>query len=149
MQRKQCTTHDQEQNSIESNGEGNDIEEAVALFRAYSKRKLKFTGRSKNANKCARILPLFQGFVEKHASFFVDKYNYKPTGKLAGAKGSVFALFRDQILPVTLRMLHVRSDTEQLSAIQSQRRLMKRVRRNNGVVPVRAIVHRRLGNGVK
>ena len=112
------------------------IEEAVALFRAWSKRKLSLR------------LPLFQGFVEKHASFFVDKFNYKPTRKLAGAKGSVFALFRDQILPVTLRMLHVRSDTEQLSdvlsAIQSQRRLMKRVRRNNGVVPVRAIEGREM-----
>ena len=101
--------------------------------------KLVFTGRTKNANKCARILPLFQEFVANHSSFFVDKFNYAPNGK-AGARGSTFALFRDDILPAALRIEHVRSDVEGvLSTNQSNTRLMKRVRRNNGKVSARSI----------
>ena len=55
-----------------------EIQEATALFRIWMRgdRELIFTGRKQNANKCARILPLFQNFVDKHASFFVDKFAY-------------------------------------------------------------------------
>ena len=77
--------------------------------------------------------------VDDHASFFVDNFNYIPHGK-AGARGSIFALFRDDILPTALRMEHVRSDVEgDLSTNQSHTRLMKRVRRNNGQVSARSI----------
>ena len=113
------------------------IEEAISLFREWMRNKLVFTGRTKNANKCARILPLFQRFVNDHASFFVDNFNYIPHGK-AGARGSIFALFRDDILPTALRMEHVRSDVEgDLST--NQERLMKKVARNNGQVSARSI----------
>ena len=90
-----------------------------------------FTGRTQNANKCARILPLFQNVVDKHTPFFVDKFDYMPKGK-AGQRGSVFALFRDVILPAALQMEHVRSDVP--ATIQKQRRLEKRVRLKNGTV---------------
>ena len=53
-----------------------EIQEAIALFRIWMRGELIFTGRKQNANKCARILPLFQNFVDKHASFFVDKFAY-------------------------------------------------------------------------
>ena len=126
-------------NIIDFDGNTPEIEEAVSLFRVWMRGKLVFTGRTKNANKCARILPLFQRFVDNHASFFVDKFAYAPDGK-AGARGSVFALFRDDILPAALRMEHVRSDVEgDLSTNQSHTRLMKRVRRNNGQVSARSI----------
>ena len=126
-------------NIIDFDGNTPEIEEAVSLFRVWMRGKLVFTGRTKNANKCARILPLFQRFVDNHASFFVDKFAYIPDGK-AGAKGSIFALLRDDILPTALRMEHVRSDVEgDLSTNQSNTRLMKRVRRNNGQVSARSI----------
>ena len=73
----------------------------------------------------------FQRFVADHASFFVDKFNYAPDG-LAGARCSIFALFRDYMLPASLRMeQHVRSDAA-WGLSTNQMRLMKRVRRNNG-----------------
>ena len=116
-----------------------EIQEAIALFRIWMRGELIFTGRKQNANKCARILPLFQNFVDKHASFFVDKFAYTPKGK-AGQRGCMFALFRDDILPAALQMEHVRNDIEDASAaIQKQRRLIKRVRRNSGMTSVRCI----------
>ena len=129
----------QKRQNSEFDGNTTEIEEAISLFREWMRNKLVFTGRTKNANKCARILPLFQRFVDDHASFFVDKFNYIPDGK-AGARGSIFALFRDDILPTALRMEHVRSDVEgDLSTNQSNTRLMKRVRRNNGQFSARSI----------
>ena len=101
--------------------------------------KLVYTGRTKNANKCAIILPLFQRFVDDNSSFFVDKFNYIPNG-IAGSRGSIFALFRDDILPAALRIEHMRSDIEGgLSTNQSNTRLMKRVRRNNEKVSATSI----------
>ena len=129
----------QKRQNSEFDGNTTEIEEAISLFREWMRGKLVFTGRTKNANKLARILPLFQRFVDDHASFFVDNFNYIPHGK-AGARGSIFALFRDDILPTALRMEHVRSDVEgDLSTNQSHTRLMKRVRRNNGQVSARSI----------
>ena len=124
----------QKRQNSEFDGNTTEIEEVISLFREWMRGKLVFTGRTKNANKLARILPLFQRFVDDHASFFVDNFNYIPHGK-AGQRGSIFALFRDDILPTALRMEHVRSDVEgDLSTNQSNTRLMKRVRRNNRVV---------------
>eukprot|EP00966_Prymnesium_polylepis_P213445 4943340-Prymnesium_polylepis.2 len=121
-----------DQNLIEFDGNTTEIDEAVSLFRVWMRVKLVFSGRTKNANKCARILPIFQEFVANNASFFVDIFAYAPDRK-AGARGSIFALFRDDILPAALRMEHVRSDVEGgLSINHSNTRLMKRVRRNNG-----------------
>ena len=129
----------QKRQNSEFDGNTTEIEEAISLFREWMRGKLVFTGRTKNANKLARILPLFQRFVDDHASFFVDNFNYIPHGK-AGQRGSIFALFRDDILPTALRMEHVRSDVEgDLSTNQSHTRLMKRVRRNNGQVSARSI----------
>ena len=93
-----------------------------------------------NANKCARILNVWQAFVKSHASFFVDNFGYKPVGK-AGQRGAMFALFRDTILPCALRLGHVRSDVEgALSTMQDQARHVKRVPcRNNGLASARSI----------
>ena len=35
------------------------VQEAIELFRVFMKSKIVFTGRMKNANKLARILPLY------------------------------------------------------------------------------------------
>ena len=94
-------TKQDNQNLIKFDSSTPEIEEAVSLFRVWMRGKLVFTGRTKNANKCARILPLFQRFVDNYASFFVDKFAYAPTGK-AGQRGSIFALFRDEILPAAM-----------------------------------------------
>ena len=57
-----------------------------------------------NANKCARILHVWQSFVAENPEFLLQKFNYKPKiGKAAGQLGKMFALFRDQVLPAALK----------------------------------------------
>ena len=46
-----------------------EINEAISLFREYMRGKIVYTGRTLNANTFARILPLYQGFVEENSSF--------------------------------------------------------------------------------
>ena len=101
--------------------------------------KLIFTGRTANANKCARILHVWQGFAADHPVFFAKFFNYKPKGK-AGQLGKMFALFRDQVLPQALRYGHVRTDVEStLSTMQDQTRHVKCGTRSDGLVSARAI----------
>ena len=117
------------QNLVPCDGNPPEVNEAIARFSVWMQGKLIFTGRTMNANKCARILNVWQSFVELHASFFVDNFGYKPVGK-AGQRGAMFALFRDDILPAALRFGHVRSDVEgALSTMQDQARHVKRVPR--------------------
>ena len=103
--------------------------------------RLVFTGRTSNANKCARILHVWQSFVAENQQFFIDTFNYTPkAGKSAGQLGKMFALFRDQVLPSALRYAHVRSDVEViLSTMQEQQRHVKRAARSDGQVRARSI----------
>ena len=73
--------------------------------------------------------------METYPSFFADKFGYFPVAK-PGAKGQMFATFRDQILPPALRMLHVHSDVDKFE----QTRHIKRDVKNNGQASARCIV---------
>ena len=89
------------------------LDKTVLLFRKWMRRKMVFTGRTENANKCARILHVWQSFVADNADFLLQNFKYKPkTGKAAGQLGKMFALFRDKVLPAALQYGHVRSDVE-------------------------------------
>ena len=57
-----------------------------------------FNGIAKNANKMARILPLFQGFVMEHADFWESHFGYKMRGDKPGPLSTIYPLFRDTIL---------------------------------------------------
>ena len=116
--------------------ESSPIVQAIELFRVFMKSKIVFTGRMKNANKLARILPLYQGFVEAHASFFVDNFSYEPVGK-AGQRGEMFALFRDEILPAALELEEPGGESE--GEVSTNARHVKRVKRNNGTASQRSI----------
>jgi hypothetical protein len=74
------------------------LREAIDLFKAWSKKKIHFNGRSKNANKMARILPLFQGFVMENADFWAVNYGYKMRGDKPGPLSTIYPVFRDEIL---------------------------------------------------
>ena len=91
-----------------------------------------------NANKCARILHVWQGFVEEHSSFFVDNFNYKPDGK-PGQRGKMFALLRDEILPAGLRFGHVRSEVEVGLSTLQERHVKRIAVRSDGQASVRSI----------
>ena len=116
-----------------------EINEAISLFREYMRGKIVYTGRTLNANTFARILPLYQGFVEENSSFFAEKFGYRPVAK-PGPKGSMFALFRDEILPPALTQSLVRSDLDSLSTLSGKTKHMKRDVKNSGQSSMRCIV---------
>ena len=43
--------------------------EAIDMFKVWVRGKIHYNGRLKNANKMARIQPLYQGFVRDTAEF--------------------------------------------------------------------------------
>ena len=118
-----------------------EIIEAIKLCREFLRRKIVYTGRTENANTFARILPLYQGFVEKNLSFFAEKFGYVPfKNKPGGAKGAMFATFRDEILPPALAQLQVRSDLDSMSTLSDKTQHMKRDVKNSGHSSMRCIV---------
>ena len=112
------------------------VVQAIELFRVFMRSKIIYTGRIKNANKLARILPFYQGFVDAHASFFVDNFSYEPVGK-AGQRGEMFALFRDEILPAALELEEPGGESK--GGVSTKARHVKRVKRNNGTASQRSI----------
>lgn len=116
------------------------VEEAILFLVKWMRGKLVYTGRTLNANKCARILHIWQAFVQDHSLFLAKTFGYKAEGK-AGQRGKMFAMFRDDILPAALRYGHVRSDADAgLSTSEIQARHVKRVScRSDGVPSARSV----------
>ena len=129
---------DANQDRVTFDGKSPKVQEAIELFLRWMPGKLVFTGRTLNANKCARILHVWQGFVEDHSSFFVDTFNYKPDGK-PGQRGKMFALFRDEVLPAGLRFGHVRSEVEVGLSTLQERHVKRIAVRSDGQASVRSI----------
>ena len=118
-----------------------EIIEAIKLFRVYAQGKIVYTGRTLNSNTFARILPLYQGFVEENLSFFAEKFGYRPfENKPGGAKGAMFALFRHEILQPALAQLQVRNDLDSMSTLSGTTQHMKRDVKTNGQASARCIV---------
>ena len=76
--------------------------EAIELFKAWSKGRLRYTGRGVNANKMAHILPLYQGFIRNHVDFWQSNFGYTFRGANPGPLSKTYPLFRDRILPQSL-----------------------------------------------
>ena len=128
-------------NSMDIDWNPPEIIEAIKLCREFLRRKVVYTGRTENANTFARILPLYQGFVEENLSFFAEKFGYRPfKNKPGGPKGAMFALFRDEILPPALAQLQVRSDLDSMSTLSGKTQHMKRDVKNSGQSSMRCIV---------
>ena len=70
--------------------------EAIDMFKVWV--KIRYNGRMKNANKMARILPLYQGFVRDTAEFWGMHYHYSMRGAKPGPLSPMYPLFRDRIL---------------------------------------------------
>ena len=82
------------------------LRQAIDLFKSWSKDKIYYNGINRNANKMARILPLFQGFVMDHADFWESHYGYKMRGDKPGPLSTIYPVFRDEILlPALTEML--------------------------------------------
>ena len=118
------------------------LREAIDLFKAWAKGKIRLTGRTKNANKMARILPLFQGFVMDHADFWALHYEYSMRGLKPGPLSNIYPLFRDHILLQALT--EMRADIAvrvgvSPDALPPVQYVMKHAPRMNGQATPRAI----------
>ena len=110
--------------------------ELIELFKVWARDKVRYTGRTRNANKMLRILPLFQGFVLAHADFFVQEYAYVHRGEAPGPLSRVYAIFRDRILRVALteiRTEFMESMGQDTDALEPLRYVMKRTTRTDGI----------------
>lgn len=72
--------------------------EAIDLFKVWARGKIRYTGRTKNANKMARVLPLYQRFIRDTADFWALHYGYSMRGAKPGPLSPMYPLFRDRIL---------------------------------------------------
>ena len=110
--------------------------EQIQLFKLWARDKVRYTGRTKNANKMLRILPLFQGFVLAHADFFAQEYDYVHRGASPGQLSPAYSIFRDRILLVALAeirtefMEYMGHDTD---ALEPLRYVMKHTTRTDGL----------------
>jgi len=110
--------------------------ELIELFKVWARDKVHFTGRTKNANKMLRILPLFQGFVLAHADFFAQEYAYVHRGAAPGQLSPVYSIFRDRILLVALaeiRTEFMQSMGHDTDALEPLEYVMKNTTRTDGL----------------
>ena len=87
-------------------GEGMLTREAIDLFKAHVRKYklVKHTGRVKNANRLARVLPLYRTFVLAHLNWFEEKMGYLPGKKRRpGPLATIYPFFRDEVLLQALR----------------------------------------------
>ena len=74
--------------------------EVIEIFKAWCKVKggIYYVGPMKNANKQAKVLPIFQRFVKDTAMFWALHFNYSLRGAKPGPLAPMYAMFRDNIL---------------------------------------------------
>ncbi len=122
-----------------------EVREAIDMFKVWSKGKLHWNGQSKNANKMAKILPLFQEFVRDHADFWRKHYGYSNRGAKPGQLSPIYPIFRDEILPKALKEIisemaaRLGVSQEVVVHLTSVTYVMKHTKRMNGQPTPRAI----------
>ena len=119
-----------------------EIRELIELFKVWVKGKLHYTGRTRNANKMAKVLPLFRGFVSAHAKYFDEHYSYKHRGTGPGQLAKIYPVFRDRIVLVALCEIRVEfmesmGHTDELEPVCY---VFKNTTRANGDATPRAIL---------
>ena len=112
----------------------------IDLFKTWVRGKVTYTGRTKNANKMLRVLPLFQGFVRAHTEFFKE-HGYEHRGRAPGQLAPFYALFRDRVLLQALTELRddLMRSMGQDTDLPPLRYIMKRTLRRDGVLTPRAV----------
>lgn len=70
------------------------------------RRRIKYTGRTANATRLAKIYPIYKSFVLAHLDFCKSEWKYTlPRSGNPGYKGPFYARFRDIYLKIALREL--------------------------------------------
>ena len=67
------------------------VREAIELFKMWSKGKIRDSSIKRNANKMAKVKPLFVGFVTEHKRFWEERFEYV-VGKTQGQDKSSLVL---------------------------------------------------------
>ena len=117
--------------------------DVIDLFKVWTRDRVLYTGRTKNANKMLRILPLFQGFVRAHTDYFAQEYAYFHRGEAPGPLSPVYSIFRDRILLVALEEIRtefMESMGHDTDGLETLRYVMKHTTRTNGTRTPRAIL---------
>ena len=70
----------------------------IDMFKSWSRGKVRYNGRTKNANKMAKVLPLFQEFVRDTAEYWEAHHGFVHRGAKPGPLSKIYPLFRDHIL---------------------------------------------------
>jgi len=118
--------------------------EAIELFKAWMRdaKRIKFTGRVKNANRLARILPLYQGFVLRHLPWFEANMGYVPTRKnrRPGQLAHIYPFFRDHVLLQALREILAEHLEVSVDKVPPMRFSYKKQRRRDGRAAPRSVI---------
>ena len=117
--------------------------EAIELFKAWMRQVngIKYTGRVANANRLARILPLYQAFVLAHLPWFADKMGYVQTRKRSpGQLAHIYPFFRDLVLLQALRELAAERLEVSVEKVPPMRFFYKKQRRRDGRAAPRSVI---------
>ena len=117
--------------------------EAIELFKDWllNVKLIKYTGRVANANKLARILPLYQGFVMAHMQWFEEKMGYIQVKKRRpGQLAHIYPFFRDCVLLQALRELVAEKLELPVEKVPPMRFFFKKQRRRDGRVAPRSVI---------
>jgi hypothetical protein len=117
--------------------------EAIDLFKAHLKKYklVKYTGRIKNANRLARVLPLYQGFVLTHLKWFGEKMFYFQVKKRRpGQLSHIYPFFRDKVVLQALREMVADDIGVSVDKVPPMSFAYKKQRRRDGNAAPRSVI---------
>ena len=116
--------------------------EAIELFKAHLRKykRIKYTGRVRNANRLARILPLYQEFVLCHPMWFEEKMGYFVKERRPGQLAHIFPFFRDKVLLQALRELVAEERKVSVKKVPPMVFALKKQIRSDGKAAPRSVI---------
>ena len=117
--------------------------EAIELFKDFMRKAkwIKYTGRVANANRLARVLPLYQGFVMTNLEWFKEKMFYEQVRRRRpGPLAHIYPFFRDKVVLQALRELAAEQLEVSVEKVPAMRFFYKKQRRRDGRAAPRSIV---------
>jgi len=116
------------------------VHEAIALFQVWAKSHMRYTGKTKNANRMARVLHIYQHFVRAHPIFWAVNFNYHLRARPPGQLAHIYSVFRDEVVLIGLRQLRAEQLDLPIEEVPEVRYHYKRVLRADGQRSPRAVV---------
>ena len=98
----------------------------IILLKADLRRagRIRYTGRTHDANKLVHIMPLYTAFVCGHVDYFREMYGYELRKNTPGQKAHIFGPFRDKWLPQALRELRAEENKVKVDDVEETTFLM-------------------------